>query len=52
MCAVVLTGVSGSRIHTLSQSNKATDLGGEGVAGLERNWGKLRRCLWGMGRAK
>jgi hypothetical protein len=27
---VVLTGVAGSRIHTLSQSNKATDLGGGG----------------------
>jgi len=39
---VVLTGVAGSRIHTLSQSNKATDLGGGGVwrggGGIGENW--------------
>lgn len=52
---VVLTGVAGCMIHTLSQSNKATDLGGGGgwgMAGLGINWGKLRRCLWGKGEGK
>jgi hypothetical protein len=34
---VVLTGVAGSRIPTLSQSNKATDLGG----GVGEKLGKI-----------
>ena len=37
---VVLTGVAGSRIHTLSQCNKATDLGWEG-GGVGGKLGKI-----------
>ena len=38
---VVLTGVAGSRIHTLSQSNKATDLGGGEFGGFGEKLGKI-----------
>jgi hypothetical protein len=55
---VVLKGVSGSRIHTLSQRNKATDLGGGGLVGEKLGkiemmsvgkWGEQNRAQYSNG---